>query len=79
MLRRLKVRPRAKLALAGVFSLAFVIIVFDVLRGCEFITAGALAGGCELWMNLESAAAVIVSSLPSYGAFLRNRDKPIKY
>ena len=65
MLRQLKVRTKAKLGLSIVFSLAFLDVVFEILRGCEFITTQALTGGCELWMNLESAVAVIVSCLPS--------------
>ena len=73
MLRILKIRSKAKFGLAAIFCIAFIDVVFDIMRGCEFITTQRLAGGCELWMNLESAVAVIISCLPSLVALSKTK------
>ncbi|KAL6720640.1 hypothetical protein ACLMJK_002565 [Lecanora helva] len=85
MLKGLKLRTSAKIGLAGVFSLAFVTIAFDILRAVQTLTSGGHAGSTPLWTNLESAIAVVVSCLPSFVALRSSRKaegsgrKPIAY
>lgn len=65
MLKNLKIRPRQKVGLALIFSLAIFIVALDILR-----TAQAAAGNQALYTVLEINFAVIVSCLPTYRALL---------
>ena len=73
MLRSLQLRTTAKIGLAGVFSCAFITIIFDVTRAIETVRNDGTVGSTALWTNLESAVAVIVSCLPSFKALLGPR------
>jgi len=65
MLKDLKIRPRQKIGLAFIFSLATFIVALDILRTVE-----AAAEHQALFTVLEVNFAVIVSCLPTYRALL---------
>lgn len=65
MLKGLKIKPRQKVALAFVFSLATFVVALDILR-----TIQAAARKQALFTVLEINFAVIVSCLPTYRALL---------
>ena len=78
MLKDLKIKPRQKVALAFVFSLATFIVALDILRTVE-----AASDNQALFTVLEVNFAVIVSCLPTYRALLvigqkRSTNKPSK-
>ena len=74
MVKNLQIRTTTKFGLVGVFSLVIFVIAFDILRTTETLGDGGTGGRTALWTDLESAVAVIVSSLPSFAALL-NRKK----
>lgn len=70
-LKGLRMRTTQKIGLAGVFSLAVFVVVFDILR-TVFSTVGAQSA---LWCVLEASVAVIVSCLPVYRSILSHRKQ----
>lgn len=66
MLRNLQIQKSTKFGLAGIFSLVFLSIIFDILRTLQTLNNSGTPGLTALWTNLESAVVVIVSSLPSF-------------
>lgn len=75
MLKGLQMRPGIKLAFSGVFSLAIITIIFDIVRVIESFVEEGVAGTVPLFTNLESAVAVVVSCLPSYVSLMRARTR----
>jgi len=75
MIYQLKLRTSHKIGLAFVFTLAFVDIVFDILRTIYTVNGGALALD-TLWDILEPTIAVIISCLPTYTVLLKSSKKP---
>lgn len=70
----LQLRTSQKVVLAGIFSLAFVVAVFDILRTVESLESGTFSG-VALWSSLEVTIAVIVASLPLYRVLLTNKGR----
>jgi len=75
MIYQLKLRTAHKIGLAFVFALAFVDIVFDILRTIYTVNGGALALD-TLWDILEPTIAVIISCLPTYCVLLKSTKEP---
>ncbi|KAI9697983.1 MAG: hypothetical protein M1836_004336 [Candelina mexicana] len=77
ILTALRISIRQKLALAGIFCLGFVIIIFSIVRAVE--TSSSLTNSWSLkesdpvwlalWSILEASVAVCVSSLPTMRLF----------
>ena len=74
MIWNLQLRLSQKLVLAGVFSLAFVVAIFDILRTVMSLQSGTFSG-VALWSSLEVAIAVIVASLPLYRVLLTDKGR----
>lgn len=74
MLWGLQLRISQKIVLAGIFSLAFVVAIFDILRTVESLQSGTFSG-VALWSSLEVTIAVIVASLPLYRALLTSKGR----
>ena len=70
----LQLRISQKLVLAGLFSLAFVVAIFDILRTVESLKSGTFSG-VALWSSLEVTIAVIVGSLPLYRVLLTSKGR----
>ena len=70
MLRRLQIRRSQKVGLVAIFSIAFVIIAFDLLRTVKSINGGGFSES-TLYGILEMTVAVMISCLPTYRALLR--------
>ena len=70
----LQLRKSQKLVLAGIFSLGFVVTIFDILRTVESLESGTFSG-VALWSSLEVTIAVIVASLPLYRALLSSKGR----
>ena len=70
----LQLRKSQKVILAGVFSLGFVVAIFDILRTVESLQSGTFSG-VALWSSLEVTIAVIVASLPLYRALLSSKGR----
>lgn len=68
LLRKLRVSPREKLALAAIFSVGLIKITFAVIR---VVKIGASATHVNpiwlaLWSMIEASVAVVVACLPSF-------------
>ena len=78
MLRKLQIPRKQKIGLGIIFSLATIIIIFELLRFLEFLPAtdsgSSLTMPC-LWSVLETNVAIVVSCLPIYRTLLRNEKK----
>ncbi len=74
MLWGLQLHRSQKVVLAGVFSLAFVVAIFDILRTVESLQSGTFSG-VALWSSLEITMAVIVASLPLYRVLLTSKGR----
>lgn len=74
MLWGLQLRISQKIVLAGIFSLAFVVAIFDILRTVESLQSGTFSG-VALWSSLEVTISVIVASLPLYRALLTSKGR----
>lgn len=72
----LQLRRSQKIVLAGIFSLGFVIAVFDILRTVESLQSGTFSG-VALWSSLEVTIAVIIASLPLYRVLLTSKGRQI--
>ena len=70
----LRLRNSQKAVLTGIFSLAFVVAVFDILRTVESLQSGTFSG-VALWSSLEVTIAVIVASLPLYRVLLTSKGR----
>lgn len=70
----LQLRKSQKAVLAGIFSLAFVVAIFDILRTVESLQSGTFSG-VALWSSLEVTIAVMVGSLPLYRALLTSKGR----
>lgn len=70
----LQLRRSQKLVLAGIFSLAFVVAIFDILRTVESLQSGTFSG-VALWSSLEVTIAVMVGSLPLYRVLLTSKGR----
>lgn len=70
----LQLRKSQKVVLAGIFSLGFVVAIFDILRTVESLQSGTFSG-VALWSSLEVTIAVIVASLPLYRALLSSKGR----
>lgn len=71
MIKGLNMPITRKLGLAGLFTLATIDVIFDILRTI-YSTRGA---GWTIWDMLEPTIAVIVSSLPTYRALFGTERK----
>ena len=74
MIWGLQLRKSQKVVLAGIFSLASVVAIFDILRTVESLQSGTFSG-VALWSSLEVTIAVIVASLPLYRALLTSKGR----
>lgn len=74
MLWGLQLRKSQKVVLAGIFSLGFVVAIFDILRTVESLQSGTFSG-VALWSSLEVTISVIVASLPLYRALLTSKGR----
>ena len=74
MVYNLHLQTPQKLALAAVFSLAIIDVIFDILRTVESLDNGTFSG-VDLWASLEIIVAVIVSSLPLYRVLLSRKGR----
>ena len=70
----LQLRRSQKAVLAGIFSLGFVVAIFDILRTVESLRSGTFSG-VALWSSLEVTIAVIVASLPLYRILLTSKGR----
>ena len=70
----LQLRKSQKAILAGIFSLGFVVAIFDILRTVESLESGTFSG-VALWSSLEVTIAVMVGSLPLYRALLTSKGR----
>ena len=71
MLKGLQISQVQKMTLACLFCLAFIDIVFDILRTFYTVRGGPVA----FWDILEAEVAVIISCLPTYRALLTTARK----
>ena len=76
MLWGLQLQGRQKVVLAGIFSLGFVVAIFDILRTVESLQSGTFSG-VALWSSLEVTIAVIVASLPLYRILLTSKGRDL--
>lgn len=76
MIWGLQLRKTQKAVLACVFSLGFVVAIFDILRTVESLRNGTFSG-VALWSSLEVTIAVIVSSLPLYRVLLTRKGREL--
>ncbi|KAL8938465.1 MAG: hypothetical protein Q9216_003878 [Gyalolechia sp. 2 TL-2023] len=74
MIYGLQLRDSQKAILAGVFSLGFVVAIFDILRTVESLQDGTFSG-VALWSSLEVTVAAIVASLPLYRVLLTTKGR----
>ena len=74
MVWSLKLRVSQKLVLAGIFSLGFIVAIFDILRTVESLQSGTFSG-VALWSSLEVTIAVNVASLPLYRVLLTTKGR----
>ena len=74
MIWSLQLRKTQKAVLAGVFSLGFVVAIFDILRTVESLQSGTFSG-VALWSSLEVTVAVIVASLPLYRVLFTSQGR----
>lgn len=74
MLWGLQLRKTQKVTLAGIFSLGFVVAIFDIIRTVESLKSGTFSG-VALWSSLEVTVAVIVASLPLYRVLLTSKGR----
>ncbi|KAI4235525.1 MAG: hypothetical protein LQ352_008083 [Teloschistes flavicans] len=74
MIYRLQLRTSQKAVLGGVFSLGFVVAIFDILRTVESLQSGTFSG-VALWSSLEVTIAVIVGSLPLYRTLISSKGR----
>lgn len=74
MIYGLQLRNSQKATLAAVFSLGFVVAIFDILRTVESLQDGTFSG-VALWSSLEVTVAVIVASLPLYRVLLTTKGR----
>lgn len=74
MVWSLQLHKSQKAVLAGVFSVGFVIVIFDILRTVESLQSGTFSG-VALWSSLEVTIAVMVASLPLYRALLTSKGR----
>ena len=72
LLWRLQMPIRQKLAVAGVFSLAWVTIAMEILRLVE--TEHALPEVTWLYTSLETEVAVIVAALPAFSFLVSDSE-----
>lgn len=70
----LQLRRSQKAVLAGIFSLGFVVAIFDILRTVESLQSGTFSG-VALWSSLEVTIAVTVASLPLYRVLLTSKGR----
>ncbi|KAL6718185.1 hypothetical protein ACLMJK_004273 [Lecanora helva] len=70
----LQLRTSQKFVLAGVFSLAFVVAIFDILRTVNSLQSGTFSG-VALWSSLEVTIAVIIASLPLYRVLFTTKGR----
>ena len=70
MLHTLQMRAGQKVALAALFTLGMIDIIFDVLRTIYTVNGGAFALN-TLWDILEPTIAVIISCLPTYASLFK--------
>ena len=74
MIWDLQLRRSQKATLAAIFSLAFVVAIFDILRTVESLQSGTFSG-VALWSSLEVTIAVMVASLPLYRVFFTTKGR----
>lgn len=75
MLKQLQKVPLAqKIGLASLFSMAIIVIIFDILRAVYALEIGVVALD-SIWNILEPSIAVMVSALPIYRALFTTRRK----
>ena len=74
MFSGLQLRTSQKAVLAGSFSLASVVIIFDILRTVESLQSGTFSG-VALWSSLEVTISVIVASLSLYRALFTSKGR----
>lgn len=74
MLWPLQLRMKQKIVLGGIFSLALVITVFDILRTVESLRSGTFSG-VALWSSMEVCVAVIVGALPLFRVLLTRKGR----
>lgn len=74
MIYGLQLRNSQKAVLGGVFSLGFVVAIFDILRTVESLESGTFSG-VALWSSSEVTVAVIVGALPLYKTLLTTKGR----
>ena len=72
LLLRLRMAVRQKLAVIGVFSLAWITIAMEILRAIE--TEKALPEATWLYTSLQTEVAVVVASLPAFSFLVSNTE-----
>ncbi|MCJ1383475.1 hypothetical protein MMC17_006589 [Xylographa soralifera] len=74
MLRGLRISRAQKIGLAAIFLIAFIDILFDILRTIYTVNGGAV--GLDTTFDiLEPSIAVIISTLPTYRALFMTRRR----
>ena len=74
MLKGLRISRAQKIGLAAIFLIAFIDILFDILRTIYTVNGGAV--GLDTTFDiLEPSIAVIVSTLPTYRALVMTRRR----
>ena len=66
MLKKLQMRLFHKIGLASIFLLAWIDVVFDILR--TYHTIGGTTSLSVLWDILEPTIAVVIATMPTYRA-----------
>ncbi|MCJ1389046.1 hypothetical protein MMC18_001900 [Xylographa bjoerkii] len=74
MLKGLRISRAQKIGLAAIFLIAFIDILFDILRTIYTVNGGAV--GLDTTFDiLEPTIAVIISTLPTYRALFMTRKR----
>ncbi|MCJ1421266.1 hypothetical protein MMC32_007628 [Xylographa parallela] len=74
MLKGLRISRAQKIGLAAIFLIAFIDILFDILRTIYTVNGGAV--GLDTTFDiLEPSIAVIISTLPTYRALFMSRRR----
>ena len=75
MISRLQMRLGRKIALAGLFCVAFVTIALDILRTYESTGAGGVFAYSALYCTLELTISTMLACAPTYRSMFGIRRK----
>ena len=79
VLHSLQIPNTKKAALASIFSLAVLVIIFDIVRSVKSIEGKAVGAQSAFWCILEGIISVYVSCMPAYVALFAKAEKKITH